>query len=228
MSCWREQPRVEENRGTEALPGEQSSEGCPGKRLFPRAGAARGTSRSSTEQRPSEQSCSTGQRQRQPEQQWDTGPGGRAAAAQGAGGREGAETWPLQPGKALSSCRIPSGTGAIGNAKCWLWERGGFTPRCHLLSHLPGIPGGRLSSAVPRDGSGHLTCTRAPLLALARGAAGAPVPVLQQPSWASCPFTPRDSQSLQTTLVSPAGGGSLAAPLGALEVWSKQRGAGQC
>lgn len=29
-----EQPRVEENRGTEALPGEQSSEGCTGKLLF--------------------------------------------------------------------------------------------------------------------------------------------------------------------------------------------------
>lgn len=66
-------------------------------------------------------------------------------------------------GKALSSCRIPSGTGAIGNAQCWLGERGGLTPRCHLLSHLPGVPGGRLSSALPRDGSGHLTCTRAPL-----------------------------------------------------------------
>lgn len=61
----------------------------------PRARAARGTSRSSTEQRPSEQSCSAGKRQRQPEQQWDTGPGA-AAAAEGAAGREGAETWPEQ------------------------------------------------------------------------------------------------------------------------------------
>lgn len=125
-------------------------------------------------------------------------------------------------GKALSSCRIPSGTGAIGIAKCWLGERGGFTPRCHLLSHLPGFLGGRLNSALPRDGSGHLTCTWASLLALGRRAAGAPVHVLQQPSWASYPFTPRDSQSLQTTLVCPGGGGSLAAPLGALEVWSKE------
>lgn len=50
---------------------------------------------------------------------------------------------------------------------------------------------------------GTVTCTWAPLLALGRRAAGAPVlhHELQQPTWASHPFSPRDSQSLQTTLV---------------------------
>lgn len=39
--------------------------------------------------------------------------------------------------------------------KMLVWERGVLTPHCHLLSHPPGVLGGKLSSALPWDVSGH-------------------------------------------------------------------------
>ncbi|XP_041323050.1 uncharacterized protein LOC121353351 [Pyrgilauda ruficollis] len=186
-----------------------------GKRLFPQGRAARGTSRSSTEQRPSEQSWSTGKRRRQRSSSGIQGQEAGQQQTEGAGGREGAASREQQQDPfshwSHRKCKmLPRGKG-------WL-----HTPLSPAVTS-PRHPWRQteLSTATGCEWP-QVTCTWAPPLALGRRAAGAPVLVLQQPSWASCPFTPRDSQSLHTTLVCSAGGGSLAAPLGALEVWSKE------
>ncbi|XP_039552631.1 uncharacterized protein LOC120496346 [Passer montanus] len=174
----------------------------------PQGRAARGASRSSTEQRPSEQSWSV------------AGGGGSGAAAAGHGARRpghgarrpghgarrpghgarrpgSSSLRVLQAGKeqraghsslgkAVSS-RIPSRTGAIGNAKCCLGERGGFTPHCHLLSHLPGVLGGKLSSALPRDVSGHHHLHMGSFLGTG-----------EEGSRSSCPCTPSSQLSLHS------------------------------
>lgn len=131
--------RVEENQGTEALPGEQSSNGCtreasshmpelsealPGAALnkdqLNKAGAlARGGGSRS-------RAAAAGYRARKP----------GSSRPEDAGGRKGAATW-FTPalGKAMTSSRIPSpcsGATTIGNAKCWLRESRGFTPCCHI------------------------------------------------------------------------------------------------
>lgn len=146
----REQPREEENRGTEVLPGEQSSKGCT--RGAPLARAVEALNRdSSTEQRPTEQSWSTGKRQ--PEHSSSSGyrarkPGSSRPEDAGAGREQGPGS--LQPQQSHDQQQDPflQWKSAVGNAKCWLGERGGFTACCHLLSHLPDILGGKLSSAL--------------------------------------------------------------------------------
>lgn len=75
----------------------------------------------------------------------------------------------------MSCSRIPSCSGAAptGNAECWLRERSAFTRHCHLLSHLPSILGGKLSSANSAMRFEWPLSHWAPCLALARRAAGA-------------------------------------------------------
>lgn len=73
-----------------------------------------------------------------------------SSRAEDAGGRKGAASWLTPASQSRDQQQEPfwSGAAASGSAKCWLRERGGFTPRCHLLSHLPGILGDKLSSAL--------------------------------------------------------------------------------
>lgn len=107
-SCWeRAGPGWRRTKGLRCFQVSRAARDARGKRLFPHARAARGTSRSSTEQRPTEQSWSTGKRRRQ---QWDAGPGSWAAAELRmleAGKEQRAGS--LQPHKAETSSRSPSG-----------------------------------------------------------------------------------------------------------------------
>lgn len=144
-SCWeRAGPGWRRTKGLRCFQVSRAARDARRKRLFPHARAAGGTSRSSTEQRPTEQSRSTA-----------AAVGCRAgklgsSRAEDAGGRKGAATWLPPASQSHEQQQDPflSGATTIGNAKCWLRERGGFTPRCHLLSHLPGIFGDKLSSAL--------------------------------------------------------------------------------